>query len=178
MTMSPREYLAFEETTPLKHEYVDGVVYAMVGAIDRHNIIAVNLVTALRAGKPAGCQVFVSDMKLKIKLTAAETYYHPDVLMSCSASDRDPLFREQPVLLMEIASPSTERIDRGEKLNAYKQIPSLSEYVIVGQDRPGLEIYRRRNGWVREPLGPDEPRVLESAGLTISADQVYSEVTF
>jgi len=176
--MTPQAYFAFEETTPLKHEYLDGVVYAMVGATDRHNIIALNLASALRANKPAGCQVFISDMKLKVKLTAAEYYYYPDILVSCSGSDREPLFREQPVLLVEVASPSTERIDRGEKLNAYRQIDSLSEYVIVSQDRAGIEVFRRRNGWFREILNADEALVLECLGLTLSGEQIYDEVTF
>ena len=133
--MSPAEYLVFEERSPVKHEYVDGYVYAMVGATDRHNLIAQNLLIALRSTRPTGCQVFISDMKLKVRLLADEYFYYPDVLMSCEATDRDPLFREQPVLLIEVASPSTARIDRGEKLNNYRQLPSLREYVIAEQDR-------------------------------------------
>jgi len=175
---TPEAYLAFEETTPLKHEYLDGVVYAMVGATDRHNIIALNVASALRANKPAGCQVFISDMKLRVKLLAGEYYYYPDVLMSCSASDRDPLFREQPVLLIEVASPSTERIDRGEKLNAYRQIDTLAEYVIVNQDRPEMEVFRRKNGWAREVLNADMALVLECVGVSLSGEQIYDEVTF
>ena len=178
-TMTPQEYFAFEEKTPLKHEYLGGVVYAMVGATDRHNMIALNIAAFLHAARPTGCQVFVSDMKLKVKLMAAETYYYyPDVLVSCAASDREPLFREQPILLVEVASPSTERIDRGEKLNAYRQIPALSEYVIVAQDQPEIEVYRRRNGWVREVLKPDEALVLEGIGTTLSPSQVYRDIDF
>jgi Uma2 family endonuclease len=176
--MSPSEYFAFEESTPLKHEYVDGFVYAMAGATDRHNLIAQNLVIALRSLRPAGCQVFISDMKLKVRLMAAEIYYYPDVLVSCAATDRNPLFREQPVLLIEVASPSTERIDRGEKLNAYRQIPSLAEYVIIAQDQPQIEVYRRRTGWVREVLEPDQVLTLECVGLTLPTSEVYTDVGF
>ncbi len=176
--MSPAEYFAFEESAPLKHEYVDGVAYAMAGATDRHNLIAQNLVVALRSVRPAGCQVFISDMKLKVRLTAAEIYYYPDVLLSCAASDRNPLFREQPLLLIEVASPSTERIDRGEKLNAYRQVPSLAEYAIVAQDQPQIEVYRRRAGWVRELLEPDQALTLECIGLTLPISEVYSDVGF
>jgi len=177
-TMTPQEYFAFEEKTPLKHEYLAGVVYAMVDATDRHNMIALNIAALLHAARPTGCQVFVSDMKLKVQLMAGETYYYPDVLVSCAASDREPLFREQPILLVEVASPSTERIDHGEKLNAYRQIPALSEYVIVAQDQPEIEIYRRRNGWVREILRPDEALVLEGIGITLSPSQVYRDIDF
>ena len=150
--MTPQDYFAFEETTPLKHEYLDGAIYAMVGATARHNIISLNLAVTLRAKRPRGCEVFISDMKLKMKHAAGEFYYYPDLLVSCSQTDRDPLFREQPVLLVEVASPSTERIDRREKLTSYREISTLIEYVIVGQDHRLIEIYRRRNGWAREVL--------------------------
>ena len=174
--MTPQEYFAFEEKTPLKHEYVNGLIYAMVGPADRHNLIALNVATALRAARPAGCQVFISDMKLKVRLMAAEIYYYPDVLMSCAASDRNPLFREQPVLLVEVASPSTERIDRLEKLSAYSQISSLAEYVIVSQDQPRIEVYRRRSGWTREVLESDAALALECIDLTLPLSEVYRDV--
>ena len=176
--MTSQEYLAFEEKTPLKHEYLDGVIYAMVGATDRHNMIAGNVFASLHSRRPPGCQVFISDMKLKLKSTAGEFYYYPDLLVSCSEADRDPLFREQPVLLIEVASPSTLRIDRGEKLNNYRQIPSLVEYAIVGQDQPLIEVYRRRNDWAREVLKPDEDLVLEGVGITLARSLVYDEISF
>jgi len=176
--MTSQEYFAFEENDPLKHEYLDGVIYAMVGATDRHITIALNIATVLHTRKPAGCQVFMSDMKLKVQLMAAEVYYYPGVIVSCAASDRNPRFREQPVLLIEVASHSTERIDRGEKLNAYQQIPSLVEYVIVAQDRPEIEVFRRRGGWAREVLKPDDALILDSIGLTLQPSDVYRDIGF
>ncbi len=178
VTMTPQEYFAFEETTPLKHEYLDGVIYAMVGATDRHNLIAGNIFAALRVRRPPGCQVFTMAMKLRVKSAAGEFYYYPDVLVSCSEVDRDRLFREQPVLLIEVASPSTLRIDRGEKLNNYRQVPSLVEYAIIHQDQPLIEAYRRRNDWSREVLKPDQDLVLESVGVTLSQAEVYDEISF
>jgi Uma2 family endonuclease len=80
------------------------------------------------------------------------------------------------VLLIEVASPSTERIDRGEKLNNYRQIPSLIEYVIVEQDRRQAQVYHRRNGWACEVTGPDQPLVLECLGLTLSMSDIYSDI--
>ncbi|MFZ1104802.1 MAG: Uma2 family endonuclease [Hyphomicrobiaceae bacterium] len=177
--MSPSEYLAFEEDAPVKHEYLNGSVHAMAGASPRHNLIAQNLLIALRpTARSAGCQVFISDVKLKVRTLAGEFFYYPDVLMSCTAADRNPLLREQPVLLIEVASPSTERIDRGEKLNNYRQIPSLIEYVIVEQKRHEVEIYRRRNGWVCEVIEPDQPLALECVGLTLSMSDIYSDIDF
>jgi Uma2 family endonuclease len=173
-----QEYFALEEKTPLKHEYLDGLTYAMVGASIRHNLITVNLAVALRANRPRGCDVFVSDVKLRIRLAAAEFYYYPDVLVSCSATDRHPLYREEPALIVEVASPSTIRIDRGEKLNRYREIPSLQEYVIVGQDEPAVEVYRRRADWTRQMLAPTEGLTLESVGITLGRSEIYEGVEF
>jgi Uma2 family endonuclease len=176
--MTPQEYFAFEEKTPLKHEYLDGLVYAMVGATARHNTIAGNIFVELRTRRRQGCEVFISDMKLKVKLAVGEFYYYPDLLVSCSTADRDPLFREQPAVLVEVASPSTLRIDRGEKLGVCREIPSLQEYVIVGQDRALIEVYRRRSDWAREALSPGEDLLLESLGITMSRSQIYHEIAF
>jgi Uma2 family endonuclease len=176
-SMTAEEYLALEDSSPLKHEFVDGVVYAMVGATDRHNLIAGNLFASLYGQVPKGCQVFIMAMKLRTVFNNAMHFYYPDVMVACSAADRAPLYREQPSLLIEVASPSTERIDRGEKLNAYRQISSLVEYAIVSQDVTEIEMFRRRSDWKREVLAPGEPLVLESVGLTIPFAQVYREVT-
>jgi Uma2 family endonuclease len=176
--MTPQEYFAFEETTPLKHEYLDGAIYAMVGATDRHNLIALNIATILHASRPAGCQPFISDMKLRVRLMAGEFYYYPDILVSRAATDRDPLVREQPVLLIEVSSPPTERTDRGEKLNAYTQILSLVEYMIVAQDRREVEIFRRRDGWVCETLKSDSALVLDSVGPSLASAKIYADFGF
>jgi Uma2 family endonuclease len=177
--MSPSEYLAFEESAPVKHEYLDGYVHAMVGASPRHNVIAQNLLIALRPTvRTAGCQVYILDVKLKVRVLAGEYFYYPDVLMTCAAADRGPRFCEQPALLIEVTSPSTERIDRGEKLANYRQIPSLIEYVIVEQNRRQVQVYRRRSGWACQVIEPDEPLVLECLGLTLSMSDIYSDIDF
>jgi Uma2 family endonuclease len=176
--MTPQEYFSFEEKTPLKHEYLDGLIYAMVGASIRHNLIAVNLTTALRSKRPRGCDVFALDVKLRIRLAAGEFYYYPDVLVSCSQTDRHPLYREEPLLIAEVSSPSTVRIDRGEKLSRYREIPSLQEYVIVGQDEPAIEVYRRRTDWVRQMLRSVDDLTLESFGVTLARSEIYDGVDF
>lgn len=177
--MSPSEYLAFEEGASVKHEYLNGYVHAMAGATPRHNLIAQNIQIAVRpAARSAGCQVFIADVKLKVRVLTGEYFYYPDVLTTCAAADRGSPFIEQPVLLVEVTSPSTDRIDRGEKLNNYRQIPSLIEYVIVEQNRRQVEVYRRRNGWVCEVIEPDQHLVLECLGLTLSMSDIYSDVEF
>jgi Uma2 family endonuclease len=175
--MSPAEYLAFEASAPVKHEYVNGYVTAMAGASRRHNRIAQNLLISLHpATGSGGCEVFISDVKLKVRVLTGEYFYYPDVVMTCAASDRDALVVQQPALLIEVTSPSTERVDRGEKLANYRQPPSLIEYVIVEQDRRRVEIYRRRNGWEREVIESDQTLILECVGLTLGMSDIYSGI--
>jgi len=182
--MSVEEYLESEKDSPVRHEYIDGQIYAMVGASDRHNRIAGNLYNRLDDHLGDGpCEPFISDMKVWVSETV---YYYPDVVVACDGPDADAYYRKQPCLIIEVSSPGTvppgtERIDRAEKLIAYKQVKSLKEYVIVSQDRLHIEVFRRqRNGrWQWEVLteSDDELR-LESVGLTLSLTQVYRRVKF
>lgn len=89
-------------------------------------------------------------MKLRVRMARAEEFYYPDLMVSCAANDREPYFRERPILLGEVLSDSTERIDRTQKFGAYRQIPELEEYVRADQVQPLVEIYRRRTGWEPE----------------------------
>ena len=171
--VSVAEYLAAEQRTPAKHEYVDGVVYAMGGASDRHNIIAGNLFAALHAHLPDRCQVFMADMKLRVRLEKAEIYYYPDILVSCAADDRAQYHREKPMLLVEVLSESTARVDRTEKLDAYRRISTLEEYVIAEQDLAHVEIYRRVNGWKREVVAAAHSVTLKSVDLTLPLGTLY-----
>lgn len=171
--MSAEDYLARETDGAWRHEFVNGVVYAMVGASDRHNMIAGALYAALAAGLPDRCQAFVSDMKLRIRQRSDERFYYPDVLVSCAPADREPYSREEPVLLAEVLSPGTERTDRGEKFDVYRGIASLEEYAILAQDRVRLELFRRRTGWQREVFGPGDEVALESVGLTLPLAALY-----
>ena len=172
------EYLAFELGTPLKHEFVDGLVYGMGGASDRHNLISTTLLATLFNHLPVRCQVFMADMKLRIRTDRTEVFYYPDILVSCAATDRATLYREQPVLLIEVLSESTERTDRNEKRDAYLQIPSLEEYVLVSQSAPRIEIYRRRTQWKHEILAAGETLRLDSVDLDLAVAAIYARAGF
>lgn len=167
--LSEAEYLALEEQSQVRHEYVNGQVYAMAGGSQRHNRIALNvasgLLSALR-GKP--CQVFISDVKLKVSHDNA--YYYPDVMVACGAAERvagDEKSLNDPVLVVEVLSPGTESTDRREKLAAYRRLPTLLEYVLVNQDSQQAEIYRRVGdiGWVYLGFEAGETVELKSVGL-------------
>ena len=170
------EYLAFENASETRHEFVDGLVYAMAGSTDTHGLIAGNIFAAVHGHLPASCQAFMSDMKLRIRLDRAEYVYYPDLLVSCAPADRARLWREQPILLVEVLSPSTARVDEGEKLDHYKRIASLEEYVIIAQDTMRVEIFRRANGWSPEFFYADDTVTFTSIDLSLPVSQIYRRV--
>ncbi|MGQ0595435.1 MAG: Uma2 family endonuclease [Gammaproteobacteria bacterium] len=176
--ISADEYLEGEKRSPLKHEYVAGRVYAMAGGSVAHNRIAVNcaflLLTKLRGGP---CWVFVAD--LKIRIGSAEVFYYPDVVVSCHPEDLKPdaYLISHPTLVIEVLSPSTERVDQEEKLLHYRKLDSLHEYVLVSQDAMRVQIYRRAGGnWGTETLGRGERLRLDSVELDLSIEALYENV--
>lgn len=142
LAIPPDEYLAGEQNSDIRHEYLAGQVFAMAGAGEKHNRIAGNLFFHLRAaarGKP--CGVFISDMKLRV--VQNDAYYYPDVMVTCDPNDSESLYKRSPCLVVEVLSPSTEAIDRREKLMAYRGLPSLRYYLLVSQETRQVECYAR-----------------------------------
>ena len=175
--ITPEEYLEEEIERETRHEFVDGIAYAMAGTTDWHGLVAMALGSSLYARLPH-CQTFMTDMKVRIDEGSSITYYYPDVLVSCAEVDRAKYFREQPVLIIEVLSPSTERIDRGEKFAAYKKIASLQEYVLAAQDVPIVEVYRRRAGWQGEVYLPGSTFTLDSVDLEFAVNDIYRRLPF
>jgi len=176
--VSPADYLAAENDGSWRHEFVNGVVYAMAGASDRHNLIRGRLAAVLLGHAPQNCRVFSAEMKLRIKSNEDERYYYPDLFVACDPGDRERYWRGSAVLVVEVLSPTTERIDRTEKFEAYKRIASLSEYGLLAQDAIELELFRRRTDWQREFYQRDNTVTLESVGLTLSVSQLYRDIEF
>lgn len=172
------EYLAFEETSAARHELINGVIFAMSGGSDRHNIITGNLFLQIAAPLIGKCQTFQGQMKLKVEHQTDGDGYYPDIMVSCSATDRERYYRKEPMLLIEVLSPSTEALDRGGKFGNFVQIPSLQEYVLVAQDVPQVEVMRRRNAWRPEFLFMGDTLVLESVGLSVPVTTIYQTLTF
>jgi Uma2 family endonuclease len=173
------EYLEFEKESPVKHEYVDGQIYAMSGASAPHNRIARNICNRLDDHLADDeCEPFISDMKVYVSATL---YYYPDVVVACDPPDADPYSRRNPILIVEVSSSTTARTDRNEKLPAYKRIKSLKEIVLVAQEHVQIEVYRRQRGdrWHKEVLTAlNEELRLQSVGLTLRVAQVYRRVKF
>lgn len=170
--LSEAEYLAQEANSPVRHELVGGQVYAMAGASVKHNRIAGALYAKLLA-EGDSCQAFISDVKLRAD--DFPTYYYPDVMLVCDPSDADALVKTRPCLLAEVLSPATEAIDRREKLAAYRRLSSLREYLLLSQDEPLIEIYRRLGlaEWVVETLGVEDVLHLECLPLEIPVAELY-----
>lgn len=177
-TLSPEEYLAVENDGQERHEYVDGVIYAMGGASDRHGLVAMAIGSRLFSHVAEPCQVFMVDMKVRIKQKRSTKFYYPDVVVSCAEDDRASHFREKPVLIVEVLSPSTDRIDRFEKFDSYTSMPTLIEYVLANQDVPRVDVFRRSTAWQGESYLLGSSFTLESVGLAMAVDEIYRRVKF
>ena len=179
--ISVEEYLAGEENSPVKYEYVYGEVYAMAGTSDNHNRIVINLTTSLSNRlRDSDCEPFAGDLKVRV---SPHVYYYPDVLVSCEQNPENPYFRNEPILIVEVISPSTQEIDRREKLLFYQQMPSVQEYAVVEQQKMLVEIHRRQpdGRWITYYFShenADEEVEFQSVEMTMKLGEIYRRVRF
>ena len=176
--LSLEEYLAQEERTQERNEYVAGEVFAMVGTTTLHNQISLNVASTLRGalkGRP--CSVFMSDIKLRVK--AADAFYYPDGFVACGAArpGSGAKLAEDAQLVIEVLSDGTSSYDRGDKLHAYRKLPSLQEYALISQDLRRVELYRRGPGvgWTFLTFERDEIVKLTSLNLELSLATIYED---
>ena len=182
--MTEVEYLAFERASEIKHEFLDGQVYAITGASRAHNIVCLNVAASLHTQlRQKPYETYPSHMRLKVQASGLYTY--PDVTIVCG----EPQFADgefdtllNPTLLIEVLSPSTESYDRGKKFQQYRQLESLQEYVLIAQDGPCIEHFLRQpdsDTWVlQDAAGLDTSLQLMSIGCTLALADVYEKVTF
>lgn len=177
-TFTADDYLAWEVTQAERHDYLDGEVFAMAGAEDRHVTVCLNVAMALRQhlrGTP--CRTFMADMKLQAE--ADSSYFYPDVLVTCSAADAESRqLKREPTLIVEVLSPGTEAYDRGEKFRRYRQIASLREYALVDIDRRQVDVFRQQPDglWALHPFAPGAGMALASVDLVIDDATLFAEV--
>jgi Uma2 family endonuclease len=178
--LSPEDYLEGEKTSLVKHEYIDGQVCAMAGTSDPHNVILGNLLLLLRQHlRGSGCMPYFADMKAKI--ATKNIYYYPDLLVTCDERDRENrYFKEHPKVIVEVLSESTEQFDRGQKFADYRQIPALEEYVLISQDQPKVEAFRRNQAsrWELYDFPAEGAWDLASLGFASTVAALYEDVTF
>lgn len=175
--MSEEEYLATEPYSEVRREYIDGYAYAMSGASSNHNLLAGNLFghfwTHLR-GKP--CSVFMSDMKVPFKLIVGNNYVYPDLVVDCDKTGENRYSVGNPILIVEVLSGSTRKLDQTTKLLRYINLPSLQEYIMVEQDIVLITVLRKSNHWKPENYYFGDPVTFESIGLTLSVEAIYERV--
>ncbi len=176
------DYLAEELLSPVKHEYRDGIVYAMAGARNIHNDIAVNTLATLHTrlrGRP--CKPCNSDTKIRVRHLAGTRFYYPDVSVVCQPNPPGDSWQDAPVVILEIVSASTRRIDLGEKMDSYLTIPTLAVYLVVETSEPAVQVFRRSpNGDFRRELalGSEAEIDLPEIGTSLTLIDLYEGIEF
>jgi len=178
MHYSYREYLALEAESPIRHEYLDGEIYAMAGGTPDHAALSLTVLSLVRAQLPHGCRAFTSDLRVRIPATGLTTY--PDGAVVCGGTQRaddDAIAVVNPVLLIEVTSNSSEDYDRGEKLRHYQAIPTVREVLIVSHRKPHLTLHRRGEDgrWIGIEAGAGETLALTATGGSLPVDDVYRD---
>jgi Uma2 family endonuclease len=179
--ISVEDYLAGELVSPVKHEYLGGIVYAMAGARNAHNLIASNTLIALGTRlRGRRCRPFNSDTKIRVQLPFHVRFYYPDVSVICRPNPQSDSFQDEPAVIVEVLSRKTRRTDEGEKKDAYLSIPSLCAYLLVEQASPTVVVHRRtKRGFVREVYeGLETVIPLSKIGTELPLAEVYDGVQF
>ena len=179
--ISEADYLAGELVSTVKHEYLGGILHAMAGAGNQHNDIVVNITSALHArlrGRP--CRPCNSDTKVRVRLSTQIRYYYPDASVVCRPNPPEDSFYDEPVVIVEVLSPSTRRIDMTEKQEAYLTIPSLLVYLLVEQEFASVTIHRRTPQGLDSEVysGRDAVIPLPEIGIELPLSKVYERVSF
>lgn len=171
-------FLIWDESQTIRHEYFQGEVFAMAGGSDNHATVALNVATAVRPHlKGTPCRVFMQDVKLHVE--KANSYFYPDVFVTCSERDaQQRKIKSEAKLIVEVLSPSTTAFDRGYKFEAYRSLLSLQEYVLIDPEAQTAEVYRRSSNeeWILRAFAAGQAVVLQSVDLTMSAADLFADV--
>lgn len=180
LRMTPEEYLTFERASETRHEYADGEIFAMSGGTYEHSLLAGAIARELgNALAERPCDVYGSDMRIKV--AATRRFFYADVLVICG----EPVFAdekrdtiENPKVIIEVLSDSTERYDRGEKFAHYRRLDSLLDYLLVSQTQPLIDHFSRRGQgqWLFSAAGPGEEVPLASIDCRLSVDRLYAKL--
>ena len=177
--ISVEEYLEGEKLRLIRHEFIDGQVFAVANDSKRHNRICGNLYRSLSSRLVgSNCDVFMESVKVRPNEI---TFYYPDIVVTCDTKDDDEYVVHYPLLIVEVISPTSERTDRYEKLQIYRQIPSLREYVIVWQEEMLVEIHRRNEGqaWTVERFSHTEAEInFDSIDFALKLSEIYQAIQF
>ena len=178
LLLSPEEYLDWEERSEVRHEFIDGEVFAMAGSSDDHATIVGNAFMALSPfARKCGCRLFPQDVKARPK--GLSRYYYPDLMVTCDERDKgDRYVKRHYKLIVEVLSDSTEAFDRGRKFEDYRRSESLEEYVLIAQDRISVDVFRLNAAgrWELEGYGAGSVVELVSVGARFAIEELYLDV--
>ncbi|MBE9256356.1 MULTISPECIES: Uma2 family endonuclease [Aphanizomenonaceae] len=178
--LTPEEYFVWEEQQLLRHEYLNGEIYAMSGGTQNHGRIASNIIFIVKGHlRGGGCQVGNSDCRVNIVET--KDYVYPDVSVTCDERDRTAIQAIQyPCLIVEVLSPSTASYDRGDKFRLYRRNPSLQDYVLVDAEKIAIDLYRKndRGNWEIFNYQSGDNIELRSIDLSFPIESVYEDIVF
>jgi Uma2 family endonuclease len=171
------DYLAVEEMGAVRHEYLDGEIFAMAGGTPEHAALAAAIVVLLGRTLGKDCRPYSADLRIRVRETGLATY--ADASVVCGDVIRDPASPTHvtnPSMVVEVLSTGTEDYDRGEKREHYQRIPSLKAYVLIAQDRKQVEVYARVDGerWEHVASGPGEHVSVASMGVAFAVDELYA----
>jgi Uma2 family endonuclease len=178
LKLSPEEYLEWEEKSEIRHEYIDGEVYAMAGSSDDHAAIVRNVIMTVGPHfRGSGCSLYPQDIKAQVK--GRSRLYYPDLMVTCDDRDKlDRYVKRHYKVIIEVLSDSTEGFDRGEKFADYRRSESLEEYVLVAQNRMSVEVYRRKAAgrWELQAYDRGSRVELVSVGVEFAIEDLYEDV--
>ena len=171
--ISEEDYLSGELDGEIRHEFIDGEIYAMAGAKVEHNRISGNIFRKFGNHlEGQSCEPFMSDMKVKVE----SNYYYPDILVDCSDIETGSVSTDNPVIIIEVLSESTRRYDSTIKKEAYLALDSLQEYALIEPSFGKVEIFRRRTDWRSESFFLGDSVTFETINLTLSVEEIYDRV--
>lgn len=180
MYLTEADYLAGERNGEIRHELIDGQVYAMTGASDYHNKLSGNLFAELRMAlkrNNSPCSVYINDMKVN------HNFYYPDVMVTCDREDKsNDYFKTRPIIIVEVLSPSTRRFDyplghkKTHKRQNYQTLESLQAYLLIDQERAEIEMFTRQSGWQAEYFYPGDSIKLEQIDVSVAVEEIYYQV--
>ncbi|SJM91262.1 conserved hypothetical protein [Crenothrix polyspora] len=167
------DYLRGELISEIKHEYLEGQVYAMAGASKNHERVVMNI-GAIFSGhlRNTRCDTYSSNIKVRVGDIA---FFYPDIMVVCE-DNTDNYYTDQPVIIVEVLSKSTRRMDETTKMRLYQTLPSLQEYVMIEQDIVDVEVCRRSEGWISEHYFMGDEVMFAAIDLTVSVNEIYERV--
>lgn len=174
LKISEQDYLAGEEHAEVKHEYINGQVFAMTGTTDDHNVISGSLYVALYQHLSDGsCTPYIADVMVK----ASSNFFYPDLMVVCEPDPSDTSrLKHAPAVVVEVLSPSTRKRDITSKKVAYLNLPSLQEYIMIEQDKCEVQVFRRKDNWASTYYVLGDIITLDSIDFSISVEQIYERV--